>query len=122
MFNSYTVGSVIKGASNTVGYLNNVILKGQKIRDGCVKIHYVPKKCSFKDLGYLDDITALKQSSNYYQFMTAIKLTGNTYKYNMDLPVTVNDFNKYRNNQKQASIALKKCKQLIEKYNLDIEI
>ena len=96
MFNSYTVGSVIKGASNTVGYLNNVILKGQKIRDGCVKIHYVPKKCSFKDLGYLDDITALKQSSNYYQFMTAIKLTGNTYKYNMDLPVTVNDFNKYR--------------------------
>ena len=96
MFNSYTVGSVIKGASNTVGYLNNVMLKGQKIRDGCVKIHYVPKKCSFKDLGYLDDITALKQSSNYYQFMTAIKLTGNTYKYNMDLPVTVNDFNKYR--------------------------
>lgn len=96
MLTSYTVGSVIKGASNTVGYLNNVIEKGKKIKDGCVKIHYVPQKCSFKDLGYLDDITALKQSSNYYQFMTAIKLTGNTYKYNMDLPVTIKDFNKYR--------------------------
>lgn len=96
MLTSYTIGSVIKGASNTVGYLNNVIEKGKKIKDGCVKIHYVPQKCSFKDLGYLDDITALKQSSNYYQFMTAIKLTGNTYKYNMDLPVTIKDFNKYR--------------------------
>lgn len=96
MLTSYTVGSVIKGASNTVGYLNNVIEKGKKIKDGCVKIHYVPQKCSFKDLGYLDDITALKQSSNYYQFMTAIKLTGNTYKYNMDLPVTIKNFNKYR--------------------------
>lgn len=97
MLTSYTVGSVIKGASNTVGYLNSVIEKGKKIKDGCVKIHYVPKKCSFKDLGYLDDITALKQSSNYYQFMTAIKLTGNTYKYNMDLPVTEANFNTYRN-------------------------
>lgn len=96
MLTSYTVGSVIKGASNTVGYLNNVIEKGKKIKDGCVKIHYVPQKCSFKDLGYLDDITALKQSSNYYQFMTAIKLSGNTYKYNMDLHVTIKDFNKYR--------------------------
>ena len=96
MLTSYTVGSVIKGASNTVGYLNNVITKGKRIKDGCVKIHYVPEKCSFKNLGYLDDITALKQSSNYYQFMTAIKLTGNTYKYNMDLPVTVNDFNRDR--------------------------
>ena len=96
MLTSYTAGSVIKGASNTVGYLNNVIEKGKKIKDGCVKIHHVPKKCSFKDLGYLDDITALKQSSNYYQFMNAIKLTGNTYKYNMDLPVSIRDFNKYR--------------------------
>ena len=54
------------------------------------------KKCSFKDLGYLDDITALKQSSNYYHFINAIKLTGNTYKYNMDLPVTIANFNLYR--------------------------
>lgn len=33
-----------------------------------------------------------------------------------------NDYNKYRNNQKQASIALKKCKQLVEKYNLDMHL
>lgn len=94
---SFTVGSVIKGASHTVGYQNNLIDTGKKINDSCVKLYQVPTKCSFKRLGYIDDITALKTSSNYYQFMTAIKLTGNTYKKNMKLNVTEEHFNIYRN-------------------------
>ena len=94
---SFTVGSVIKGASHTVGYQNNLIKVGQKIKDSCVKLYQVPTKCSFKRLGYIDDITALKTSSNYYQFMTAIKLTKNKYKYNMKLNVTEEHFNTYRN-------------------------
>lgn len=93
---SYTVGSVIKGASNTVGYLNNAIDINKSYKDSCIKIYKVPKKCSYKELGYLNDITALKHSSNYYQFMTAIKVLGKKYSYNMDLEVTLDDFNKYR--------------------------
>lgn len=94
---SFTVGSIIKGASHTVGYQNNLIDIGTKINDSCVKLYQVPTKCSFKRLGYIDDITALKTSSNYYQFMTAIKLTGNKYSYNMKLNVTEDHFNIYRN-------------------------
>ena len=94
---SFTVGSAIKGASHTVGYQNNLIDIGKKINDSCVKLYLVPEKCSYKKLGLIDDITALKTSSNYYQFMTAIKLTGNTYKYNMKLPVTEKHFDIYRN-------------------------
>lgn len=94
---SFTVGSVIKGASHTVGYQNNLIDVGKKINDSCVKLYQVPTKCSFKRLGYIDDITALKTSSNYYQFMTAIKLTGSTYKKNMKLKVTEEHFDTYRN-------------------------
>lgn len=93
---SFTVGSVIKGASHTVGYQNNLIDIGKKINDSCVKLYQVPTKCSFKKLGLIDDITALKTSSNYYQFMTAIKLTGNSYSYNMKLNVTEADFETYR--------------------------
>lgn len=93
---SFTVGSVVKGASHTVGYQNNAIVVGKKIQDGCVKLYSVPKKCSYKRLGLIDDITALKTSSNYYQFLTAIKVTGNTYKPNLKLNVTELDFNKYR--------------------------
>jgi len=94
---SFTMGSVIKGASNTVGYTTGAISVGKKIRDSCVKLYSEPSKCSWKSLGYVDDITALKTSSNYYQFITAIKSTGQTYKYNMQFQVDENNFNTYRN-------------------------
>ena len=95
--NSYTMGSVVKGASHTVGYLTNSIEVGKKIKDSCVKLWSEPSKCSYKYLGYIDDITSLKTSSNYYQFLTAIKSTGNNYKYNMHFDVTEENFNTYRN-------------------------
>lgn len=93
---SFAMGSVVKGASSTVGYQTNAITIGQKILDSCVKLHSQPSKCSYKRLGYVDDITALKTSSNYFQFITAIKSTGNTYHYNMDFNVTLDNFNSYR--------------------------
>ena len=93
---SYTIGSIVKGASHTVGYLNNAIEPDKKIYDSCVKLYSVPAKCSFKRLGLIDDISALKMSSNYYQFITAIKTTGNKYTNNMNLDVTIDDFNRYR--------------------------
>lgn len=93
---SFTVGSVIKGASMSVGYLNNLVDVGKKINDSCVKLYYVPAKCSFKRLGYIDDIKALKMSSNYYQFLLAIKLTGNKYRPNMILNANEEHFNIYR--------------------------
>lgn len=104
---SFTVGSVIKGASHTVGYQNNLIEKGKKINDSCVKLYQVPMKCSFKRLGYIDDITALKTSSNYYQFVTAIKLTGQNYKNNMKLNATEEHFNIYRNTFKSFGLGTK---------------
>lgn len=93
---SFTVGSIIKGASHTVGYQNNLIDIGKKINDSCVKLYQVPAKCSHHKLGLIDDIDALETSSNYYQFMTAIKLTGNKYKNNMKLDVTEEHFKIYR--------------------------
>lgn len=93
---SYTMGSVIKGASMTVGYLNNLINPNQKIYDSCVKLHFVPAKCSHKPLGWLDDISALQTSSNYYQFLLAIGLTGKKYSYNMELNATSQHFDIYR--------------------------
>ena len=96
LISSYTVGSIVKGASHSVGYLNNLIDVGKKINDSCVKLYNVPEKCSFKRLGLIDDITALKMSSNYYQFITAIKSTGNKYYNNMKLDVNEDNFNLYR--------------------------
>lgn len=93
---SFTVGSVVKGASMAMAYNNNLIDVGKKIKDSCVKLYKVPEKCSYKSLGYIDDITALKTSSNYYQFLLAIKLAGYKYSYNMKMDVKENSFNTYR--------------------------
>lgn len=93
---SFVVGSVVKAASNTVAYHENVIVPGKKINDSCVKLYLNTIKCSFSPLGYIDDITALEKSSNYYQFINAIKVMGYKYKYNMKITATEEDFNKYR--------------------------
>lgn len=94
--NSFTVGSVVKGASHTVGYQNNLI-DSTKRKDMCIKLYQVPEKCSYKYNGYLNDIKALRTSSNSYQFQTVIKLVGQKYKYNMKLNVSDKHFDIYRN-------------------------
>lgn len=104
---SFTVGSVVKGASMAVGYQNNLIEVGRKVKDACVKLYLVPEKCSYKSLGYVDDITALKTSSNYYQFLLAIKLVGQTYSYNMKMSVTDREFTIYRDVFSQFGLGVK---------------
>ena len=95
--NSYTVGSVVKGATITVGYNNNIINENTMVNDSCIKLYLVPQKCSYKRLGRLNDINALKESSNYFQFLIAIGLTGQKYSYNMKLDVSKTHFDIYRN-------------------------
>ena len=104
---SFVMGSVIKGASQSVGYKYNVIDPGKYITDSCVKLYSLNPKCSFKSLGKINDITALKYSSNYYQFINAIKVSGNTYKNNMKLVVNKDDFLKYRSVFKEYGLGVK---------------
>ena len=95
---SFVLGSVVKAASHTVGYNENVIKPGVKINDSCVKLYMNTKKCSYRKLGYIDDITALEKSSNYYQYITALKVMGYpTYTYNMKVKTDISSFEKYRN-------------------------
>lgn len=96
LFSSFTAGSIVKGASMALGYQNNLIEVGKKVKDACVKLYLVPEKCSYKKLGMIDDITALKTSSNYYQFLLAIKLAGYSYSYNMKMDVSESHFQIYR--------------------------
>ncbi len=97
IYSSFTVGSVVKGASMAMAYQNNLVELNKKVLDSCVKLYLVPQKCSYKKLGYIDDITALKTSSNYYQFLLAIKLAGYKYTPNMKMEVTNKEFDTYRN-------------------------
>lgn len=82
---SYTVGSVVKASTISVGYKYNIIDIGTTVTDSCVKLKNKAQKCSWKSLGRVNDLRALQESSNYYQFLIAIGLTGEKYRYNMSL-------------------------------------
>ncbi|MCM1052725.1 MAG: penicillin-binding transpeptidase domain-containing protein [Ruminococcus sp.] len=105
--NAYTMGSVVKAASMTVGYLNKAIDINTTMTDSCVKLSNIPAKCSWKKLGRINDIKALSLSSNYYQFITALKVAGYDYTYDMEAPVTLEDFNKYRDVFKSFGLGAK---------------
>ena len=104
---SYTVGSVVKGATIAVGYNNNLINEKTYYYDSCVKLYSNPKKCSFKRLGRINDEKALAMSSNYFQYLIAISLTGEKYHYNMHLNPTIDNFNEYRNTLKSYGLGIK---------------
>jgi len=95
---SVTVGSVIKGASISVGYKEGVIDIGSVIKDECVKLANTPAKCSWdrNGLGNLNDINALRLSSNAYQFKVAMKVAQFNYHYNAPFSFSNNPFKLYR--------------------------
>ena len=93
--NAYTSGSVVKGASHIVGYNTNSLTINEKRNDTCLKIGNITK-CSWTYLGYINDIEALKFSSNTYQFRTAINVGKGKYEYGKSLTIDENAFNIYR--------------------------
>lgn len=95
---SVTVGSVIKGASISVGYKEGVIDIGSVLKDECIKLANTPSKCSWdrNGLGNLNDINALRLSSNAYQFRVAMKVANFNYYYNAPFSFNNDPFNKYR--------------------------
>ena len=93
---SVTPGSIVKGASTLVGYKYGAIKINQYMTDSCIKIKATPEKCSWKRLGYINDINALAYSSNYYQYMIAIGVGKGNYQYDKALRLDTGAFDKYR--------------------------
>lgn len=105
--NSMTPGSVVKGASMMVGYKEGAIEIGEQFTDNCIKIYSFPRKCSWKTLGIVDDITALSLSSNIYQFKTAFKVANFDYSYNKKIGDVSKAFKKYRDFFKEVGLGSK---------------
>ncbi len=102
-----TPGSIVKGASHLVGYKYGAIKIGTTVNDSCIKVKNTPLKCSWKNLGKINDLTALKYSSNYYQFLMAIKIGEGKYKYNGPLVLNTDGFKKYREIYNQFGLGVK---------------
>ncbi|WP_246010290.1 peptidoglycan D,D-transpeptidase FtsI family protein [Bacillus yapensis] len=74
IYNSYAMGSAVKGATVLTGYETGVISPGDTFVDEPIKISGTPIKKSYSNMGRINDLTALERSSNVYMFNIAMKI------------------------------------------------
>jgi penicillin-binding protein A len=94
---TYNVGSAVKGATILTGFKQGVINPGTRINDTGIKIADTPLKKSYSYLGTLNDVDALKLSSNVYMFHTAIRIGKGNYQYDKPLGLASNTSEIIRN-------------------------
>jgi len=104
---SMVVGSVVKGVSMLVGYNEGKVEIGEFITDECIKIKATKEKCSIYNMGYINDLDAIKKSSNVYQFKIALKVGGVNYKYNQPAYINEDAFKIYRNYFEKFGLGVK---------------
>ncbi|QED50114.1 peptidoglycan D,D-transpeptidase FtsI family protein [Cytobacillus dafuensis] len=86
---AYNVGSAVKGATIMTGYNTGAIKPGDRYVDTPMIIHQTPVKKSWKPLGVVNDLDALKRSSNVYMFHIAINIGDGKYIPNGTLPLNL---------------------------------
>jgi penicillin-binding protein A len=78
MTTSYSMGSAVKGATVLTGYQTGAISLGDIQYDQPLKFKGTNVKKSWNTVGFgrINDLYALKRSSNVYMFLTAMKIGG----------------------------------------------
>ncbi|WP_068671877.1 penicillin-binding protein 2 [Oceanobacillus sp. Castelsardo] len=99
LYDSHRPGSTVKGATVLTGYETGVMKPGETIYDRPIKIAGTKEKSSWKNLGAVNDLDALKFSSNVYMFYVALRLGGD-YRYpfpqNKSASIDYNAFQQFR--------------------------
>jgi cell division protein FtsI/penicillin-binding protein 2 len=104
---SYTMGSAVKGATVLTGYQQGAIQPGTYFYDTKMKIKGTKEKGSYKNFGNINDLTALKVSSNVYMFRTAINIAGAHYVPNEPLNISSGAFSTIRNSFAQFGLGVR---------------
>lgn len=103
---SYNVGSAVKGATVLTGFKTGAIKPKQVFNDTPMKINTLIKK-SYSNLGPLNDIDALKRSSNVYMFHIAIKIGEGRYQYGRPLPINTKAFDIIRDSFSEFGLGVR---------------
>jgi penicillin-binding protein A len=104
---AYEMGSVVKGATVLTGFQTGVIQPGSYIVDEPIQLASTPVKKSWRTMGRINDLEALKRSSNVYMFKTAIRSLGAEYYNGMKIPLNYEAFNTYRYYFNQFGLGVK---------------
>jgi len=101
----YVPGSAVKAATLLAGYQEGVVSKGTTLRDEPIKLAGTDPKSSYRTLGRLNDVEALKKSSNVYMFKIAMRIGGDpTYERGEKLDYNPETFQVMRNYYSQFGL------------------
>lgn len=75
---AFQPGSSIKGATVLTGFMNGVMQPGETIYDRTLRLGTTTKG-SYRNMGPVNDLTALEKSSNVYMFYVGMRLAGYGY-------------------------------------------
>ncbi|MEC0666104.1 penicillin-binding protein 2 [Priestia flexa] len=103
---SYTMGSVVKGATVLAGLDSGAITTNTIFVDEPIKFAGTKEKKSFKNMGPINYSTALKQSSNVFMFKTVMAMADVQYRYNGSLPIKANTFAQLRSYYSQFGLGV----------------
>ncbi|MBP3039604.1 penicillin-binding protein 2 [Bacillaceae bacterium Marseille-Q3522] len=102
---SYNPGSAVKGATVLTGLMTGAITTTTPITDTRMYFKDTPEGMgSYANLGTLDPIGALRQSSNVYMFQTTIKIGGGTYVPHASLNISPTIYDTLRNHFNQFGL------------------
>ncbi|MDH5160137.1 peptidoglycan D,D-transpeptidase FtsI family protein [Heyndrickxia oleronia] len=111
MITSYSMGSTVKAATVLTGYQTGAIAPNTYLEDRPLYFKDTKKKSSWNTSGFgqINDLYALKRSSNVYMFLTAMKIGGQqTYIPNGPLYIDkVEALKKFRHNFAQFGLGVK---------------
>ncbi|WP_090232166.1 peptidoglycan D,D-transpeptidase FtsI family protein [Lentibacillus halodurans] len=98
IYNANAPGSAVKGATVLGGYQSGVIEQGQQFYDEPIQIADTPEKSSWRNLGWVNDLEALEQSSNVYMFYIAMRMGGEyNFQQNKSINIDYAAFQEMRN-------------------------
>ncbi|MBW7641895.1 peptidoglycan D,D-transpeptidase FtsI family protein [Geobacillus thermoleovorans] len=104
---AYAMGSAVKGATVLTGFQTGVLHPNTYIKDEPLYIKGTPVKKSWKTMGTINELTALKQSSNVYMFKTAIAIGGGVYRPHAPLRINPEAFTTIRHYFSQFGLGVK---------------
>ncbi|WJE51731.1 penicillin-binding protein 2 [Bacillus cereus] len=107
MTSSYPMGSTVKGATVLTGYQMGAIRPGDVMFDEPIVLKGTKPKKSWKNMGYIDDLTALKMSSNVYMFRTAMNIANVQYTRGGTLDIKKKSFEDMRYYFSQFGLGVK---------------
>ncbi|NSL50440.1 peptidoglycan D,D-transpeptidase FtsI family protein [Calidifontibacillus erzurumensis] len=107
MTSQYEMGSAVKGATILTGYQTGAIKPGTVLVDEPLKIKGTPLTGSYQRMGAINDLTALKKSSNVYMFKTTINMANAVYRYGESLNIQPKYFDLMRYYFNQFGLGVK---------------